>query len=118
MKTLVLGASLNEEWYSNRAIRMLVDFEHEVVAQGSNEGTVADIEIATERLFYGDVDTIALYLNVRKQVDFYDYILSLKPRRVIFNPGTENNELYDILAQNNINYEEACTLILLGTDQF
>ncbi len=118
MKTLVLGASLNEERYSNKAIKMLVNFEHEVVAHGLKKGTVAGVDINTEKVPYVDIDTITLYLNTGRQIDFYDYILSLKPRRVIFNPGTENKELYEVLTQNNINYEEACTLVLLTTKQF
>jgi len=59
-----------------------------------------------------------LYINAKVQPDYYDYIVSLHPRRVIFNPGTENPEFYPILKANNISYEVACTLVMLATNQF
>jgi predicted CoA-binding protein len=106
MKTLVIGASTNKERYSYKAIHNLVDKSHQVVAIGAKKGMAFDI------------DTITLYLNPKAQVEYYDYILSLKPRRVIFNPGTENPEFYKILGANNIKYEVACTLVLLATNQY
>lgn len=118
MKTLVLGASLNEERYSNRAIKMLVEHKHEVVAHGLKEGIVASVNINTKLENISDIDTVTLYLNAKRQKDFYDFVIQLKPRRVIFNPGTENRELYQLLDKNNIAHEEACTLVLLSTNQF
>lgn len=117
-KTLVLGASLKTHRYSNYAIDSLVTNKHVVVAIGSRNGKVAGINIETEFLHYKDIDTITIYLNAKRQKPFYDYIVSLKPKRVIFNPGTENPELYSILKEKNIPYEESCTLVLLATDQY
>lgn len=117
-KTLVLGASLNPDRYSYLAINRLVNHEHRVEAVGLKKGEVAGVEISVEKEDFEDIDTVTLYLNSKRQVEYYDYILSLKPKRVIFNPGTENPELYKILERNNIEYEEACTLVLLGTNQY
>ncbi len=124
-KTLVLGASLKPIRYSNIAIKMLRDYNHEVVAIGLLKGTVKDVEILTASNFeellnlnIKDVHTITLYLNATRQVAYYDYIISLNPNRVIFNPGTENREFMDILEKNNIKYELACNLVLLRTNQF
>ncbi|WP_413512681.1 CoA-binding protein [Myroides odoratus] len=117
-KTIVLGASENIERYSNKAIRMLREYGHPVVAHGLRMGQVVDVDIATDLIGYNDIDTVTLYLNPQRQVDFYDYIIRLQPQRVIFNPGTENPELYKLLIKNNIGYEEACTLVLLRTNQF
>ena len=94
MKTLVIGASANKERYSYKAIHSLVDKSHQVVAIGAKKGMAFDIPIETEKLDFHAVDTVTLYLNPKAQEEYYDYILSLKPRRVIFNPGTENPEFY------------------------
>lgn len=118
MKTLVIGASTNKERYSYKAIHSLVDKSHQVVAIGSKKGMAFDIPIETEKLDFQAIDTITLYLNSIAQEAYYDYILSLKPRRVIFNPGTENSTFYKLLATNNIQYEVACTLVLLATNQY
>ena len=117
-KTLVLGASLNPERYSNRAIKQLVHSDIETVAVGLREGAVSGVPIATKPLPFKDVDTITLYLNAKRQQAYYDYIIDLKPKRVIFNPGTENTALENLLEQQGINYEHACTLVLLGTGQY
>jgi len=117
-KTLVIGASLKPIRYSNIAINRLTESGHPVVAIGLREGEVAGVEIIKERKFFKNVDTVTLYLNASRQKDFYDYIISLKPKRVIFNPGTENLAFYKILDENNISYEAACTLVLLSTGQY
>ena len=117
-KTLVLGASLKPQRYSNIAINRLVNHNHEVVAFGLREGTVAGVEIDTNIMPYKDVDTVSLYLNPERQKPFYNYIMSLQPKRIIFNPGTENSEFQNVLKQNNIFFEEACTLVLLGINQY
>lgn len=117
-KTLVLGASLKEDRYSNIAMHKLNNYKHEAVAIGLKEGAVAGVQIDTEMVPFLDVDTVTLYLNPARQASYYEYILNLKPKRVIFNPGTENPELYEILKQANIEVEEACTLVLLSTDQY
>lgn len=117
-KTLVLGASLNPARYSNMAINRLTDFGHPVVAVGMREGTVAGVDILTTPEQFKEVDTVTLYLNPARQVAYYYYIISLKPKRVIFNPGTENPELYELLEKYNIENEVACTLVLLSTNQY
>lgn len=116
--TLVMGASENVQRYSNMAIRKLKQFGHNVYAHGLKKGEVDGIEITQELEPFKEVDTVTLYLNPTNQKSYYDYILGLKPRRVIFNPGTENPDLYNLLTQNNIAYEEACTLVLLNTKQY
>ena len=117
-KTLVLGASTNPQRYSNIAINRLVSYGHEVVAIGLKEGTVAGIDIDTNLMPYKDVHTVTLYLNPQRQKPYYDYIISLQPERIIFNPGTENNEFQNVLKQNEIYFEESCTLVLLATNQY
>jgi len=117
-KTLVLGASLKPNRYSNYAIQKLVANKHEVVAFGLKKGEVAGVEIDTELILYESIHTVTLYLNPRRQKAYYDYLVSLKPKRIIFNPGTENPELYKILRDNKINFEVACTLVLLSTNQY
>ncbi len=117
-KTLVIGASLKPERYSNKAIHRLTKYKHDTVAFGLREGTVENVVIDTELKQYEDLNTVTLYLNPQRQKEYYDYIVSLKPKRVIFNPGTENPELYSILKEHSIDYEVACTLVLLGTNQY
>lgn len=117
-KTLVLGASLNPARYSNLAINRLVKHGQPTVAIGLREGSVEGVNIETEKILFPDIDTITLYLNARRQKEYYDYIISLNPERVIFNPGTENPELYDLLRKNGINFENACTLVMLSSQQY
>lgn len=117
-KTLVLGASLKPDRYSNFVIQKLVNNNIDVVAFGLKSGEVAGIEIQTELLPFEDIHTITLYLNPQRQKEYYSYIVSLHPKRVIFNPGTENPELYTILKENNIPFEVACSLVLLSTNQY
>ncbi|MDT7832878.1 CoA-binding protein [Flavobacteriaceae bacterium S356] len=116
--TLVFGASLKEDRYSNIAINRLRDKELKVMAYGLREGVVADVEIDTELVHYDDIDTVTLYLNPKRQKEYYSYILNLQPRRVIFNPGTENNEFQQLLVENGIIAEVACTLVLLSINQY
>lgn len=122
MNVLVIGASLKKERYSNIAIKMLTEFKHNVFALGLRQGSVGDVEIRTEMESVipdsEQVDTVTLYLNPSRQKEYYEYVVSLKPRRVIFNPGTENDEFYKILEKSNIQFEVACTLVLLRTNLF
>lgn len=118
MKTLVIGASLKKERYSNKAIRMLLDNNIETMALGLCKGMVATVTIEIEKVSFKNIDTITLYLNSKRQEEYYEYIVSLKPRRVIFNPGTENVELIKVLKANNIEVAIACTLVLLSTGQY
>jgi len=117
-KTLVFGASLKPERISNMAISRLLRHHNEVVAFGIKPGQIEGISIDTELKDYEDIDTVSLYINENRQKEYYDHIISLKPKRVIFNPGTENPEFYNLLRENNIYYELACTLVLLSTDQY
>ncbi|WP_431158400.1 CoA-binding protein [Winogradskyella poriferorum] len=116
--TLVLGASLKPERYSNIAIGKLVDNSLNVKAFGLKSGIVKGVDIDTELKPYKNIDTVTLYVNPQRQKDYYSYILNLNPKRVIFNPGTENPEFYDLLIENNIHAEVACTLVLLATNQY
>ena len=100
------------------AIKSLRHHGHEVIAIGSKEDRVADVVVHTKLGPISDLDTLTLYLNPQRQETYYDYILQLKPLRVIFNPGTENPKFYDILRAHNIRVEEACTLVLLATQQY
>ncbi len=117
-KTLVIGASLKTDRYSNIAINRLRSYDHPVVAIGLRVGEVAGVAISVEKEDFKDIDTVTLYLNPSRQEEYYVYIISLKPKRVIFNPGTENPDFYKLLNENNIESEVACTLVLLGTNQY
>ena len=117
-KTLVLGASLKTNKYSNFVIHKLINNNIETVAFGLKEGNVEGVAIHAETLPFKDIHTVTLYLNPKNQQAYYDYVVSLNPKRVIFNPGTENPEFYKILKENNIQFEEACSLVLLSTNQY
>jgi predicted CoA-binding protein len=116
--TLVLGASANPSRYSNIAINRLRRYNHPVIAIGKRTGTVADVQVETDQRAIDNVDTITLYLNPTNQKPYYQYILGLKPKRIIFNPGTENDELAAMAEKEGIQPMEACTLVLLSTGQY
>jgi uncharacterized protein len=117
-KTLVIGASIKPERYSNIATKLLLAYGHTVRLLGIKEGQVEGIEIFTENKAFKNIDTVTMYVGPEHQQQYLDYIVSLQPQRVIFNPGTENPTLYQQLAQHNIISEEACTLVLLRTGQY
>ena len=117
-KTVVLGASANPSRYSNLAIGRLKAHQHPIIAIGKREGKVGDVEITTTHPEEKEVDTVTLYLNPANQKQYYDYILSLQPKRIIFNPGTENDELEELAQAKGIETMEACTLVLLSTGQY
>jgi predicted CoA-binding protein len=117
-KTLVLGASENPSRYSYLALQRLQMHHHPVVAIGKKKSVVENVSIETEKRDWKDVDTVTLYLNPNNQKEYYDYILSLKPKRIIFNPGAENDELAKIASSKGIQPIEACTLVLLATNQY
>ncbi|MBS1607268.1 MAG: CoA-binding protein [Bacteroidetes bacterium] len=117
-KTLVLGASDNPSRYSYLAIQRLRKNNHPVVAIGKRKMHVADVNIDKEQKPFNDIDTVTLYLNPDHQQQYYNYILCLKPKRIIFNPGSENAELADLAKKNNIQPVEACTLVMLATGQY
>ena len=117
-KTLVLGASDNPSRYSYLAVNRLRSHGHPVVAIGKKNARVADVPVEKEKKDWNDIDTVTLYLNPTHQLQYYDYILSLKPKRIIFNPGAENDELDDLAEQKGIKPIEACTLVMLSTGQY
>jgi len=117
-KTLVLGASANPSRYSYLAINRLKNLNHPVIGIGKKAGRVGDIDISVDQHEIEDVDTVTLYLSAANQKQYYDYILSLHPKRIIFNPGAENDELVAIAKENGIQPLEACTLVLLSTGQY
>lgn len=117
-KTLVLGASLNPDRYSYLALNMLQEKGHPVIAIGKRVGSVKDVQIKSKAEPIANLDTVTLYLNAHNQKEYYDYILSQKPKRIIFNPGSENPELASIAKENGILPLEACTLVLLSTGQY
>jgi len=117
-KTVVLGASGNPSRYSNLAIQRLRQHGHPVVAIGRKPAMVGDVPVTTDKKSSEGVDTVTLYLNQDHQKEYYDYILSLNPKRIIFNPGAENDELAKMAIEKNIQPMEACTLVLLSTGQY
>lgn len=117
-KTLVLGASENPARYANIAIKRLTSNKVPTLALGLKRGEVAGVKIETEKVPFEDVHTVTLYLGPQRQEEYYDYIVSLKPERVVFNPGTENPVLYSILKEHKIEVEVACTLVMLSTKQY
>ena len=117
-KTLVLGASDNPSRYSYLAIERLQAHQHPVVAVGRKETSVSGIEVHKSHVPAEGVDTVTLYLNPKNQVEYYDYILGLKPKRIIFNPGTENTELMQMARHAGIQPVVACTLVMLSTGQY
>jgi len=117
-KTLVLGASLKSDRYSNLAVKRLVDAKIQTEAFGLRNGRINGVAVQTNFDEFQNIDTVTLYLNPKRQKQYYEHILALKPRRVIFNPGTENPEFYQLLKSNNIIVEVACTLVLLATNQY
>lgn len=117
-KTVVLGASDSPARYSYLAVNRLRRQGHPVVAIGKKPGKVADVDITKDKNPETGVDTVTLYLNPLHQKMYYDYIVSLNPKRIIFNPGTENEELAVLAEQHGIETMEACTLVLLSTGQY
>src|ERR1044071_8025625 len=116
-KTLVMGASTDPGRYAYKAIKMLGRYGHPVVAVGKKQDELDGIAIEKEHVQFDGVDTVTLYLNPMNQRQYYDYIIGLKPKRVIFNPGTENPELYSLLKDNGIEIEVGCTLVMLSINQ-
>ena len=117
-KTLILGATTKPERAAFKAIEMLVAKGHSVLAVGQNIGEVAGIKINTKAIPVKNIDTISLYLNPTRQRDYYNYIVEAKPKRVLFNPGTENPEFEQKLKDAGITPLEACTLVLLRTGNY
>ena len=118
MKTLVIGASEKPERYANQAVRLLLEKGHEVEAIGLREGKIESVLIQTGHPVFDDIDTVSLYVGPQRQDDLMDYVTGLGPRRVIFNPGTENPAFEQRLEAAGIEPIEACTLVMLRTEQW
>lgn len=117
-KTLVLGASENPQRYSYVAIQKLKAHGHPIVAIGKKAGIVHGIEISNKAVEENEIDTVTLYLNKDNQLPYYDYLLKLHPKRIIFNPGTENRNFARMAHEKGIQTIEACTLVMLSTGQY
>lgn len=118
-KTLVIGASSKPGRVSREAILRLREAGHEVLAIGAQEDKVGDVSIQTGHpLNMDDLHTVTLYLNPNRQADYYEYLLALKPKRILFNPGTENPVLEKLAQQHGIETEQACTLVLLSLEAY
>ncbi len=117
-RTLILGASSNPERYAYKAAESLLKHGHEIELLGLRPDTIFNQTIQTEKIQFNDIDTVTLYVGPKNQAVYYDYVIAVKPKRVLFNPGTENPEFQELLKKNEIAYEEACTLVLLATDQY
>jgi predicted CoA-binding protein len=117
--TVVIGASDNPDRYAYKAIMSLTNKGYLVYAEGQRKGIINDvIPISIDRKPYKDIDTVTLYVGAKNQPNWYEYILSLKPKRIIFNPGTENEELMQLAHNNHIETIEACTLVMLSIDNY
>ncbi|MDZ7614510.1 MAG: CoA-binding protein [Flavobacteriaceae bacterium] len=114
----MLGASLKEDTYAYLAMHRLAAKQIETIGIGLREGNVAGFPVFTGTPAIEDVHTLSLYINAKRQPPLTDYILSLNPKRVIFNPGTENKVLFSLLQKNGIEAMNACTLVMLATNQY
>ena len=117
-KTLVIGGSIKPERYANKAIKKLCRYNHPVVSLGLKTGEVDDVTIETGFPDFNDIHTVTMYVGHKNQPQYYDYILGLRPKGIIFNPGTENNEFEQLANKNGIETIEHCTLIMLGDGSF
>ena len=117
-KTLIIGATPNPTRYAFRAAQMLKAKGHQIINVGIKKGEVSGVAIEQPCPIHDDINTITLYVGPHVQNEYYDYILKTNPKRVIFNPGTENAEFEDLLKANSIEPIEACTLVLLATGQY
>jgi len=117
-KTLVLGASLKPNRFSNKAVRELRMYHVPQVAVGLREGTIGDVPVVTGCPQADDIHTITMYIGPARQPFYYEYIFSLNPRRIIFNPGTENPELKELAEKRNIEVVTECTIVMLELGLF
>lgn len=119
-KTLVLGATPNPTRYAYQAVKMLLRNGIEVIPVGIRKGIIEGIVIHNVPPLVEDVHTVTLYLNPTVQQNYYDYILALRPKRIVFNPGTENPAFYSILREQlpNTHIEVACTLVMLSLGHY
>jgi predicted CoA-binding protein len=116
--TLIIGATPNPTRYAYRAAQMLKSKGHSIVNVGIKSGEVAGVTIEKPGSIHTDIHTVTLYIGPDLQAGYFDYIVQTNPKRVIFNPGTENAELEAVLKENGIEPVEACTLVMLATGQY
>lgn len=117
-RTLIIGASNNPDRYAYKAAEKLLQYGHEIELLGLRNDTIFGKTIDAEKKAFENIDTVTMYVGPQRQAEYYDYVVSLNPKRVIFNPGTENPEFEAVLSKNNIESEIACTLVLLGIGQY
>jgi uncharacterized protein len=119
-KTVIIGATTNTSRYAYIAAEMLHKYRHAIVPLGIKKGEVLGQQILdiNQRPKIGDVDTVTLYIGPQHQPEHYDYLISLKPKRFIFNPGTENPEFEKLVEESGAEAVEACTLVMLRTGQY
>jgi predicted CoA-binding protein len=119
-KTVIIGATSNPSRYAFLAARMLTDYRHEIVPVGIKDGAVFGKEILDifKKPDVDNVDTVTLYIGPQRQPEHYNYILGLKPKRIIFNPGTENTEFQRMAEAQGVETLEACTLVMLRSGQY
>ncbi len=118
MKTIVIGAVPKPERFSYKAVVLLKRYEHEVIPIGIRKGQISGSEILTGKPYVNDVHTISLYIGIQNQPEYYDYIFSLNPKRLIFNPGTENSKLSFMAKEKHIETINNCTLVMLNSGVF
>lgn len=117
-KTLIIGATPNPARYAFRAAQLLTHYGHPIVPFGTKKGEVFGEAILNTFPVEKDIDTVTLYINPGKQKPYYEAILNLDPKRIIFNPGTENEELRELAEENGIKTEYGCTLVMLNSGQY
>ena len=117
-KTVIIGASDNPDRYAYKAALSLQKHHHEIILLGKRSGSINGLEIIKEKPILENIDTVTLYINPQHQQGWYDYIIELNPKRVIFNPGAENEEFAELLIQNKIEPIEACTLVMLSIGNY
>ncbi len=119
-KTVIVGATTNSSRYAYLAAELLTNHKHEIVLLGIKKGEVFGKSILNirEKPAIPDVDTITLYIGSKHQPEWYEYLIGLKPKRIIFNPGTENTDFEKMAVAAGIEAIEACTLVMLGTGQY
>lgn len=118
MKTMIIGASTNKSRYSYKATRLLQRYNHEVIPIGIKKGEINGVKIINNKPYFDNIHTVTLYVGQNNQAEYYNYILKLKPKRVIFNPGTENSEFENKLKESGINTIQHCTLVMLNSGEF
>ncbi|MDQ3048567.1 MAG: CoA-binding protein [Bacteroidota bacterium] len=117
-KSVVIGASENPDRYAYKATMALQNHQHEVIPVGLREGNINGIPILKDQPKIEHVDTVTLYVGPQNQQAWMDYVLSLNPKRVIFNPGTENDDFENKLKGNNIEVVQGCTLVMLSIGNY